>query len=96
MLSGLTPPVPPGSVLKAFIDLGVGLGRKLRDQHLDALILGLETDEFGAGEADQRRHADPVPGGNTGSAAKAVPRRHEQGNREHRSNERHENLPGLH
>ena len=60
MLSGLTPPAPPGLALKAVHDLVIGVGRKLRHQHLDALIVGLEADEgFGAVEADQRRDADP-------------------------------------
>ena len=49
MLSGLTPPVPPGLALKAFDDFAIGLGRQLRHQHLDALVLGLEPGErFGS------------------------------------------------
>ena len=60
MLSGLTPPAAGRIGLEGVHDLAVGVGRKLRHQHLDALILGLESDEgLGAGEADQRRDADP-------------------------------------
>ena len=60
MLSGLMPPVPPGIGLEGIGDLAIGLGGQVGDQHLDALVLGLEADEcLGLVEADQRRHADP-------------------------------------
>ena len=57
---GLDAVAAGGIGLEGVHDLAIGVGRKLRHQHLDALVLGFESDEgFGADEADQRRHPDP-------------------------------------
>ena len=49
-----------GIGLEGIGDLAIGLGGQVGDQHLDALVLGLEAGEcLGLVEADQRRHADP-------------------------------------
>ena len=45
MLSGLMPPAAGGIGLEGVRDFAIGLGRQLRHQHLDALVLGLEADE---------------------------------------------------